>query len=86
MAHHSFLARTIMVAEKSGVSGAIRALRNVMAQEKHLKDIQLKRRYEKPTIKRRRKTYESSLRLYNSEMQRKVDFIMKGQRRETPWT
>jgi ribosomal protein S21 len=86
MAHHSFLARTIMVGEKAGVNSALRVLRNVMSSEKQLKDIQLKMRYEKPTIKRRRKKYESALKLYNSEMQKKVDFIMKGQRKETPWS
>lgn len=86
MAHHSFLARTIMVGEKAGAVAALRVLRNIMSSEKQLKDIQLKRRYEKPTIKRRRKKYENSLKLYNSEMERKVDFIMKGQRKETPWT
>jgi len=84
MAHHRFLARTIMV--ENGVASALRSLNRVLTQENVTRDIRLKRYYEKPTIKRRRVKYESALRLYNSEMKRKVDFLMEKQRPETPWT
>ena len=84
MAHHRFLARTIMV--ENGVASALRSLNRVLTQENVTRDIRLKRYYEKPTIKRRRVKYESALRLYNSEMKRKVDFLMEKQRTETPWT
>lgn len=84
MAHHRFLARTVIV--ENGVASALRSLQRVLTQENVVKDIRLKRYYEKPTIKRRRVKYESALRLYNSEMKRKVDFIMAKQRKETPWT
>lgn len=85
MAHNRFLARTVMVGE-GGASQALRALQRVLTDEKVIKDIQLKRYYEKPTVKRRRLKYESSLKLYNSEMKRKVDFLMDRQRKVTPWT
>lgn len=84
MAHHRFLARTIMV--ENGVASALRSLYRVLTQENVVRDIRLKRYYEKPTIKRRRVKYERALRLYNSEMKRKVDFLMEKQRKETPWT
>lgn len=74
-----------MVGE-NGLSHAVRALQRVLTEEKVMKDIQLKRYYEKPTIKRRRLKYESSLKLYNSEMKKKVDFLMDKQRKVTPWS
>ena len=85
MAQHSFLARTVMVGDR-GLNWAVRALQRIMTTEKHMKDINLKRYYEKPTIKRRRIKYENSLRLYNTQMKEKVEFLMKQQRRETPWS
>lgn len=69
-----------------GLNQALRALQGVLKEEKVMKDVQLKRFYEKPTTKRRRLKYESSLKLYNSEMKKKVDFIMSKQRKVTPWT
>jgi len=74
-----------MVGE-NGLSQALRALQRVLAGEQVMKDIQFKRFYEKPTVKRRRLKYESSLKLYNSEMKRKVDFLMAKQRKVTPWS
>ena len=85
MAHHRFLARTIMVGER-GLSASMQALSRKMIEEGQMKDVNLKRYYEKPTIKRRRIKYENSLRLYNNEMQRKVQFLTKHQRKVTPWT
>lgn len=84
MAHHRFLARTVVV--ENGVASALRSLQRVLTQENVIKDVRLKRYYEKPTVKRRRVKYENALKLYNSEMKRKVDFIMAKQRKETPWT
>ena len=74
-----------MVGE-NGLSQALRALQRVLTGEQVMKDIQFKRFYEKPTVKRRRLKYESSLKLYNSEMKRKVDFLMAKQRKDTPWS
>ena len=74
-----------MVGE-GGLNQAVRTLQQVLKEEKVMKDVQLKRFYEKPTIKRRRLKYESSLKLYNSEMKKKVDFLMSKQRKVTPWT
>lgn len=84
MAHHRFLARTIMA--ENGATAALRSLQRVLLDENVIRDIRLKRHYEKPTVKRRRVKYESALRLYNSEMDRKVDFVMAKQRKETPWS
>ena len=85
MAHHLFRARTIIVGKK-GVSEAMNSLSRIMQNEKQIKDIQLNRYYEKPTVKRRRKKYESSLRIYNFEMERKISFLSRKDRSETPWS
>lgn len=85
MAHHRFLARTILVGER-GINASLQALSRLMTEEGQTKDINLKRYYEKPTIKRRRIKYENSIRLYNNEMKRKVDFLTNHQRKVTPWT
>ncbi|CAB4003886.1 28S ribosomal S21, mitochondrial, partial [Paramuricea clavata] len=79
MAHHLFRARTIIVGKK-GVTDAMNSLQRVMQNEKQIKDIQLNRYYEKPTVKRRRKKYESKLRIYNAEMDRKIGFLSKKDR------
>ena len=85
MAHHLFRARTIIVGKK-GVTDAMNSLQRVMQNEKQIKDIQLNRYYEKPTVKRRRKKYESKLRIYKAEMDRKIGFLSKKDRGETPWS
>lgn len=85
MAHNRFLARTVFVGEGS-VNQALRALQRVLTDDKIIKDVQLKRNYEKLTVKRRRLKYESSLKLYNSEMKKKVEFLMSKQRKVSPWT
>ena len=85
MAHHLFRARTVIVGRK-GVTDAMNTLQRVMQNEKQIKDIQLNRYYEKPTVKRRRRIYESKLKIYNNEMARKIDFLSKKDRSETPWS
>ena len=85
MAHHLFRARTIIVGKK-GVTDAMNSLQRVMQSEKQIKDIQLNRYYEKPTVKRRRKKYESRLKIYNAEMDRKIGLLSKKDRSETPWS
>lgn len=85
MAHRLFRARTVIVGKK-GVTEAMNVLQRVMQTEKQLKDIQLNRYYEKPTIKRRRKKYESKLRIYNAEMNNKIGFLSRKDRSETPWS
>ena len=87
MAHNRLLARTIMVDDKgASYRWALRALQRVLMEENVIRDIQRKRYYEKPTVKRRRLKNESSLRLYNSEMKRKVDFVLQKPSKRTPWT
>lgn len=71
---------------ENGATAALRSLQRVLLDENVIRDIRLKRHYEKPTVKRQRVKYESALRLYNSEMNRKVDFVMAKQRKETPWS
>lgn len=84
MAHHLFKARTIIVGQK-GVQNAMNSLQKVMQSEKQIKDINLNRYYEKPTVKRRRKKYESKRKIYDAEMDRKIDFLSRKDRSDTPW-
>ena len=85
MAHNAFRSRTIMVG-RAGVDAAYRSLMRIMNTEGLSRHIQLKRRHEKPTVKRRRLVYESAQRLYNNEMKNKLAFLFRAQRKETPWS
>lgn len=50
------------------------------------REIKLRTRYEKPTVKRHRLQYERAQRVYNENMKGKIALLMKGQRDEYPWS
>jgi len=85
MAQNAFRSRTVMVG-RAGVEAAYRSLMRIMNTEGLSRHVQLKRRHEKPTVKRRRLIYESAQRIYNNEMRNKVAFLFRTQRKETPWS
>ena len=85
MAHHLFRARTVMVG-KEGPMAAYQSLMKVMNGEGQVREVQLKRRYEKPTMKRRRIKYEAAQRTYNESMKAKVAFLLRTEREEYPWS
>ncbi|XP_065069783.1 uncharacterized protein LOC135694833 [Rhopilema esculentum] len=60
--------------------------RSIMNTEGLSRHVQLKRRHEKPTVKRRRLVYERAQRIYNEQIQSKVAFLLRTQRKETPWS
>lgn len=52
----------------------------ILRSEKFFNDVRRHERYEKPTQQRRRVSYERCSRIYNSEMQRKIEFVMRKNR------
>jgi len=85
MAQHMFRARTVMVGEK-GPLAAYQSLMKLMNIEGHTREIRLKRRYEKPTVKRHRLKYEQAQRVYTDNMKGKISLLLRGQRSEYPWS
>ena len=85
MAQHMFRARTVIVGEK-GPLAAYQALMKVMNTEGQTREVRLKRRYEKPTVKKHRLQYERAQKIYNDNMKGKVSLLLKGQRAEYPWS
>lgn len=85
MAHHMFRARTIMVGEKGPIH-AYSKLMQIMSIEGQTRDIKLKQRHEKNTVKVHRLRYEEANRIYNQNMKGKIELLMKVQRKEYPWT
>ncbi|KAG8147080.1 putative 28S ribosomal protein [Naja naja] len=84
MAHHAkFLARTVMV-PGGDVELAYRVLTRVLTMDGVIDHVKRKRYYEKPCQKRRREAYEACRRIYNSEMGKKINFLMRKSRSD-PW-
>ncbi|VDH92134.1 small subunit ribosomal protein S21 [Mytilus galloprovincialis] len=78
-----FLARTVFV-HKNNVEQAHNALMRFMRNDGIVDQVRRKKYYEKPTTMRRRISYERCKRIYNADMQRKIEFVMKVNR-ESPW-
>ncbi|KAM4662028.1 small ribosomal subunit protein bS21m isoform 1-T3 [Discoglossus pictus] len=84
MANHlKFVARTVMV-QNGNMEVAYKMLNRILTVEGIIEDSKRRRYYEKPCNKRRRENYENCRRIYNSEMARKVTFLMR-KNREDPW-
>ncbi|XP_051848716.1 28S ribosomal protein S21, mitochondrial [Antechinus flavipes] len=84
MANHlKFIARTVMVQE-GNVDGAYRTLNRILTVDGLIDDIKRRRYYEKPCRQRQRESYETCRRIYNMEMARKINFLMRKNRLD-PW-
>ncbi|XP_044846551.1 28S ribosomal protein S21, mitochondrial [Mauremys mutica] len=84
MSHHlKFIARTVMV-QNGNVDAAYRILNRILTVDGIIEDAKRRRYYEKPCRKRQRETYEMCRRIYNSEMARKIAFLMRKNRQD-PW-
>ncbi|XP_006168531.1 28S ribosomal protein S21, mitochondrial isoform X1 [Tupaia chinensis] len=84
MANHlKFIARTVMVQE-GNVEGAYRTLNRILTMDGLIEDIKRRRYYEKPCRRRQRESYETCRRIYNMEMARKINFLMRKNRPD-PW-
>ncbi|KAG8449865.1 hypothetical protein GDO86_016512 [Hymenochirus boettgeri] len=84
MANHlKFIARTVMV-PNGNVDGAYKMLNRILSTEGIMDEAKRRRYYEKPCNQRRRENYENCRRIYNTEMARKVAFLMRKNRQD-PW-
>ncbi|KAB0395390.1 hypothetical protein E2I00_010476 [Balaenoptera physalus] len=65
-----------------------RALRipgiRILTMDGLIEDIKRRRYYEKPCRRRQRESYETCRRIYNMEMARKINFLMRKNRAD-PW-
>lgn len=83
-AHHvKFVARTVLV-RNNDVEAAYRALDRILHSDMVLERARHGMFYEKPYQKRRRLSFEKCKRVYNGEMARKVEFVMRTNR-PSPW-
>ncbi|XP_344707.1 small ribosomal subunit protein bS21m [Rattus norvegicus] len=94
--HLKFIARTVMVQE-GNVEGAYRTLNRILTTDGLIDVIKRRRYYEKPYVikrrryyekpcrrRRQRESYETCQRIYNMEMARKINFLMRKNRAD-PW-
>ncbi|XP_041367377.1 28S ribosomal protein S21, mitochondrial-like [Gigantopelta aegis] len=81
--HVRFLAKTVLV-KNNNVEPACRILDRILRNERFYEDVRRRIYYEKPTQKRQRLSYERCSRIYNTDMQRKIAFIMRKNRVD-PW-
>nr|VZI26405.1 unnamed protein product [Spirometra erinaceieuropaei] len=78
-----FLRKTVLVQENDVVN-AFSALNRIMRNDKIINSIKRQEYYEKPNRMRRRVMYERCKRIYDNEMARKINFVMRTDRAE-PW-
>ncbi|XP_005098001.1 28S ribosomal protein S21, mitochondrial [Aplysia californica] len=77
--HLRFLAKTVLV-RNNQIEPAYRILDGILKREQFFSDVKRKERFEKPFLKRSRLSYERARRIYDSEMQRKIEFVMRKNR------
>ncbi|XP_016941325.1 small ribosomal subunit protein bS21m [Drosophila suzukii] len=81
MRHVQFLARTVLV-QNNNVEEACRLLNRVLGKEELLDQFRRTRFYEKPYQVRRRINFEKCKAIYNEDMNRKIQFILRKNRTE----
>ncbi|XP_030371066.1 28S ribosomal protein S21, mitochondrial [Scaptodrosophila lebanonensis] len=81
MRHAQFLARTVMV-QNNNVEEACRLLNRVLGKEEIFDQFRRTRFYEKPFQVRRRVNFEKCKAIYNEDMNRKIQFVLRKNRTE----
>ncbi|EDW84061.1 uncharacterized protein Dwil_GK13350 [Drosophila willistoni] len=81
MRHAQFLARTILV-QNNNVEEACRLLNRVLGKEELFDQFRRTRFYEKPYQVRRRINFEKCKAIYNEDMNRKIQFVLRKNRVE----
>ncbi|XP_017046441.1 28S ribosomal protein S21, mitochondrial [Drosophila ficusphila] len=81
MRHAQFLARTVLV-QNNNVEEACRLLNRVLGKEELLDQFRRTRFYEKPYQVRRRVNFEKCKAIYNEDMNRKIQFVLRKNRSE----
>ncbi|XP_060522811.1 small ribosomal subunit protein bS21m [Cylas formicarius] len=79
MRHASFIARTVFV-QNNDVEAACRILNRILGREDILDQYRRTRYYEKPYQFRRRINFEKCKAIYNEDMDRKIQFVLRKNR------
>jgi small subunit ribosomal protein S21 len=77
--HAYFISRTVLV-RNNDVEEAMRLLNRIMGREGMFDQFRRTRRYEKPFQTRRRVNYEKCKDIYNEDMSRKIQLVMRKNR------
>ncbi|KAI0979101.1 hypothetical protein GJ496_010852 [Pomphorhynchus laevis] len=83
MTKSRFIARTVLVTSND-VDAAYRSLNRILNNERLFEIARRWQYYEKPCKKRNRLCFEKAYQIYNNDMERKINLIMKTNRM-TPW-
>merc|ERR1711928_226732 len=75
-AHIKFIARTVFVKDNN-IEEACRVINRIMGSEGWFDQFRRTGRYEKPYMVRRRVNFEKCKAIYNEDMKRKIQFLMK---------
>ncbi|EFN73930.1 28S ribosomal protein S21, mitochondrial [Camponotus floridanus] len=79
--HAQFISRTIFV-QNNDVDKACRILNRILSKEEIFGQYRRTRYYEKPTYARRRINFEKCKAIYNEDMNRKIEFLLRKNRVE----
>ncbi|XP_065075241.1 small ribosomal subunit protein bS21m [Ochlerotatus camptorhynchus] len=79
MRHVKFIARTVLV-QNNNVEEACRVLNRILGKEEIFDQFRRTRFYEKPFQTRRRVNFETCKAIYNEDMNRKIQFVLRKNR------
>ncbi|XKL68562.1 hypothetical protein PGB90_004053 [Kerria lacca] len=79
MRHPKFISRTVLV-RNGNLDEAVGIVNKIMGKEGFFDQFRRTRFYEKPTQFRRRINYEKCKALYDEDMNRKIQFILRKHR------
>lgn len=79
MRHLKYIARTVFV-QNNNVDEACRVLNRILGKEEILDQFRRTRYYEKPFLTRRRINFEKCKSIYNEDMTRKIQFVLRKNR------
>lgn len=79
MRHLKYIARTVFV-QNNNVDEACRVLNRILGKEEILDQFRRTRYYEKPFLTRRRINFEKCKSIYNEDMSRKIQFVLRKNR------
>lgn len=79
MRHLKYIARTVFV-QNNNVDEACRVLNRILGKEEILDQFRRTRFFEKPFLARRRINFEKCKAIYNEDMSRKIQFVLRKNR------
>jgi small subunit ribosomal protein S21 len=85
MSHYRFISRTILCRDNN-VDQTVKSLQKVLVNEGIIRTSKRWESYEKPFERRNRLSFEKCREIYNDEMNKKVQFIIRKNRvNPYPW-